>query len=784
MKLTRFEILKPTTTLLFTVLSCGVILAEQGPLQLFNAERAPDAQMLTLQDLQLYSLEQSDEHSVLKGPVSTDPYQEHYWQFSWTKSTETIGSSGILEVTFLDKGAGVHEAALLVDARFHGSWMGPDRQVSYTRLNTGTMRSSYYAFDFGRAEGMAAAPVLRFKGLQYLKSIEFHRKFSDTEWEQARAAVPVDVEPMVQLKRPMQLVVSAGVTVRGDWNDLQSSLDNLHELAPLAKVLGFNAIESYVRWDLVEPQKGRFDFRFYDSIVRKISSYGLKWFPLLIVGSAYSLPDWFIDSDESVGFVCLEHNLANPIQSIWSPYHPKYVTRFLKAFGEHYEPMGVLQGVRLGPTGNYGESQYPAGGNWGHQGQAMHIHIGFWAGDDYAQEDFRNYLKERYKNIDSLNQAWESEFRSFQEVRTFLPNLSYWKRRRLDMARWYTQSMSDWCAWWAVEARKAMPKTVIYQSAGGWGFLEAGTDYVDQARAMVDIQGGIRLTNETDSFHQNFFATRLATTAGRLYGIDIGFEPASSHTARGTVGRLFNTIVTNGDHLFTYHSNLLTRPTAIQKWLEYSHFLDTRQDPVIDVAVYYPETMNQLDDSTFRHLYAWGFNPRAREIRTHIEVDYLNETLIREGYLDRYTALVFCWGRIIDEDVQRIIDAWIRKGGVALYPSFPRGDQETIEGARSVFQGWMRGDTGKGRFLRFPGDMEPPDLYGEFVNEKLQEIPGIHQWTQQVISIDHPKRVFFSVQEDGHLLAINYDQSSADIRLPDGRQFTLQPYSIERLLLK
>jgi hypothetical protein len=656
--------------------------------------------------------------------------------------------------------------------------------VSYTRLNTGTTRSSYFALDLSRAERKAGIPALRFKGLQYLKSIRFHRAFSDQEWDQARASVPVVVQPMVQLERPMQLVVSAGVTVRGGWNELQASLDSLHELAPLAKVLGFNAIESYVRWDLVEPRKDQFDFSFYDTIVKKISSYGLEWFPLLIVGSAYSLPEWFLASDESVGFVCLEHGLTNPIQSIWSPYHPKYVTRFLRAFGKHYEPMEVLQGVRLGPSGNYGESQYPAGGNWGYRGQPMHIHIGFWAGDDYAQEDFRRYLKEEYGTVRPLNRAWHSEFHSFEEIRPFLPNLSYWKQRRLDMARWYTQSMSEWCAWWAREARKALPNTEIYQSAGGWGFLEAGTDYVSQAKSMKDVGGGIRLTNETDSFHQNFFATRLAATAARLYEIDLGFEPASSHTARGTVGRIYNTTVTNGDHLFTYHSNLLNRPTAIEKWLDYFHILDTRQDPLIDVAVYYPETMNQLDDSTFRHLYAWGFNPRAREIRRHVEVDYLDETLIREGFLDQYGALVFCWGRFIDGDVQQIINDWIRRGGVAFYPSFPRGDQETIVGSRRLFQQWMQGDTGRGRFYRFPGDMEPPDLYGEFVNEKLQGVENLHRWTRLVLSIEHPDRVFFSVQEDGHVLAINYDSRLAEIRLPDGRKFTLQPYSIERFRLE
>jgi len=57
-------------------------------------------------------------------------------------------------------------------------------------------------------------------------------------------------------------------------------------------VLGFNGIEMYVRWRLIEPDKeGAFDFDYYDTLVAKLAEYGLKWFPLLIVGSAYALPD-------------------------------------------------------------------------------------------------------------------------------------------------------------------------------------------------------------------------------------------------------------------------------------------------------------------------------------------------------------------------------------------------------------------------------------------------------------------------------------------------------------
>lgn len=767
---------------LILTLFCHVARSDDTPIVLFDAQISNASQPMRLLNGGECQRESLGGGAALSIPIGADPYTEKSWDFQVVRPFAADKEPFVLEIEFFDKGAGVIDASVLENDRFHGQWRGADRRASYTRLNTQTVRSAYFQFCAANADlwQKSASPHLKITGLQYWKSLKAHRHFEESDWRRVEGRVPVDVQAMVRLERPMEIVCTAGVEVFSDPNALQSSLNALRELAPLAKVLGFTAVESYVRWNEIESEMGRFDFRFYDAVVEKLKQYGLKWFPLLIVGSAYSLPDWFAQSDENVGFVCLEHGLSNPIQSIWSPFHKKHVSRFVKAFGDRYEPMNVLQGVRLGPTGNYGESQYPAGGNWGYKGQPMHIHIGFWAGDSYAKSDFQAFLQNRYTRIEDLNAKWDKTYKSFDEILPVLPNLCYSRWQRLDMARWYTKSMSDWCEWWALEARKALPHTPIDQSAGGWGFLEAGTDYVDQAKSMAKIHGGIRLTNETDSYQQNFYATRLAATAARLYGINLGYEPASSHTARGAVGRLFNTVATNGNHFFTYYPNLFDQQLAVQKWLQYYPLFDSRQNPIVDVALYYPETMNQLDDGTFRHLYAWGFNPRAAAIRNSVEVDYLNETLLRDGFLDRYKVLVFVWGNIIDADVEKIIDGWARKGGVVIYPSHPRGDLETMDGDNAIFRRWAIGDLGKGQFFRFPGDMEPPSLYGDYVKSILLTLPNLHPLTQWALRCQHPDSVFFSVQEDGHILALNYGDREATI-VGENQSYIINPYSILRL---
>lgn len=709
-------------------------------------------------------------------PPETDPYQGNAYTIQCSAAALTPGKEQTLEIAFYDKGAGVIRPSI----ENHGVKVPSSRQQSFTRLNTLRARSAFFSLQ-APAQGWNSGELatLVITGLDHLRGIRILPAFAEDQWKTVRNGLPKDVTPMVALNRPMDLVTTAGVSALLEEHHIDEELRTLEEYVPLAKVLGFNGIELYVRWNLIEPEReGVFDFSYYDALVNKMQEYGMKWFPLLVVGSAYALPEWFYNSPDNVGFVCLEHGMDNPIQSIWSPYHQRHVTRVLQAFGEHYDKGGSLLGVRLGPSGNFGESQYPAGGNWPLKGRKMHIHIGYWSGDAYAKKDFQAKMATKYGTIEALNAAWESKLSSFDAIPMQLPVSMLSKRQRADFGEWYTQCMSDWCGWWAQEAAKAMPSTKIYQSAGGWGFLEAGTSYTEQAASMKAIHGGIRLTNETDSFEQDFDVTRLAATAARLYGIDLGYEPASSHTARGVAGRIFNTATTNGDHLFTYHPNVMFQPMAIEQWLKYIPELDRRDDPIIDVAVYYPETMNQLDDSTFRHLYATGFYPRAQAIRRVIDLDYLDDNLIREGYLDRYKVLVFVWGENTEKAVLDVVDQWMQRGGRVIYPSFPRGPLATVEGDTSICAGWEAGKTGQGAFLRFKGDMEPPSFYGEFAAEQLGKMENLHPWTRAALATPKPEYVYLSVLQNGEALALNYSSKPQTLQIPGAETCEIPPYGV------
>lgn len=689
--------------------------------------------------------------------ASLEPSRDYFRRAAFSVRLEPPAAAPVwLTIEYLDRGYGLISVEPGVPHT---------RQWGVARLDSGRLRRAVFHYEKGDLDAS-----LRIYGVRQLRSLAL----SDTAPE--RDALP-EAAPAVRLKRPMQLVTTAGADAR-TLDGLEEALAAIRNLAPLARALGFTAIESYVKWNFVERSPGVFDWSFYDAIVDELDRQGLQWFPLLIVGSAYTLPDWYHDSQENAGFVCLEHRIGNDIQSTFCDNQTKYVQRFLREFGRHYGGRKTLLGVRLGPSGNYGEAQYPARGEWGYRWGPIHTHIGYWAADPCAQRHFRAWLQKRYPSLEALNAAWESRYGSFDEIETFLPATARTRRQRADFADWYMGAMSDWCEKWAEWARQALPRTVIHQSSGGWGPIEIGTDYSFQARSMAKLGGGIRLTNESDNYADNFSITRMASSAARYYGAALGYEPGGFGSARGVVARLYNTLTNGGEHLFYYHPNLYGNDQGIRTWLEAAPLLDQRAKPVIDVAAFYPDTTIKLDDEPLR--FRWGsvFLVKAQALRSALDYDYLSEQMIEDGALARFRVLVFLWGHITERRILERIDAWVQAGGVVIYPERPRGLLETVEGDQTVARRWQRGATGKGKVIFFAGDPVPGEYYARFVRDQLRRLDVLRPEIRRALAIEKPEFVYWSVLEGGRVALLNFDDEEAAVTLPPRRALRLEPYSV------
>ena len=657
--------------------------------------------------------------------------------------------------------------------------------AGYTATGTGAPRHAVFQL---------AAPTfqhhqrnggdIQIEGVRSLRRVTLTTERPENAIALARREIPPLPAPRLALQRPMQLVVSLSTDATRIPN-IPGLSEQMDELCPMMRALGFGAVEVYVKWSAIEREKGTWDWSFYDTFAENAYQHGLKWFPLLITGSAYTIPPWYHDSPDNIGFKCLEHNKGNNIQTIFTEVHTPYAQTFLKKFGEHYGQSDALLGVRLGPSGNYGESQYPAGGNLGYSGEKEHIHIGWWAGDDYAPAHFRKYLEAKYPSIDALNAVWKPPFgtfapyASFEDIAPFVPQFAEGRRQRKDFVDWYLGAMTDWCERWAVWARRAMPDKPIYQSSGGWGFVESGTDFTDQTASMAKIKGGIRSTNEVDSYVQTFYATRMLSSAARFYGVPFGAEPAGFGSARGVVGRLFNILVNNGQHLFYYHSNLTANDQAIDRWLAYAPLLDRRADPIIDVAMLYPDTMSKLDDAVFRNLYAFTFNTRAAAMRPLFDFDFCSERMVLDGALPRYKALIVPWNFIVEEDALDAIDEWVRGGGTVICSDWRGAPVMTVEGDTKVWDAWETGDFGNGKVVFVQDDREPPQRLARGVANALKAMLNLDPRTLAMLNTEHSDEVYMSVLSNGAYAVLNFSDSPVTVAIPGVEgPLDIEPYAI------
>ena len=660
-----------------------------------------------------------------------------------------------LVVEFLDRGYGLISVS---------PGVGEKRQSGVARVNSGRVRQAVFEYE------VPAAKPVRLEGLDYLRAVML------TDQEPLREPAPL-VEPAVKFSVPSERVTSAG----GDSANpdlVADALAGLRNQLPLVRAIGFNGVETYVRWGWVERSRGKYDWSYYDAILDEVERHGLKWFPMLLAGSGYALPEWLYDSTNNVGFKCLEHGLTHDTQTIFQPFQREYASRFIAEFGKHYRDRKSLLGIRLGPSGDYGEAQYPAKGPGYKFRQNHHTHIGYWASDDLAQANFRTHLRNQYADIARLNTAWDSRYDSFDQINTFLPETAVARRKRLDFANWYMGAMSEWCEQWAIWSRAALPNTVIHQSSGGWGPVQIGTDYSYQARSMAKVHGGMRLTNEGDDFPDNFTITRMASSAARFYGIPLGYEPGGFGSKRGVMARLFNAVTTGAIHLFYYLGNLTANDQALDAWLRYSPFLDQRAKPVIDVAAFYPDTALKLDDELVRYRWASTFFTVGRTLREEVDFDYASEQMILDGALDRYNVLLFLWGAITEKPVLEKMDQWVRGGGTLVFAPSPRGNPTTVEGDTSIAQKWLAGDTGKGRVILWRGDLIPSRSYAEFVRELLLKTPAIRPQIRAALQMEKPTTVFWSVLENSKLALLNFSSRPATVRLVDGKIINIPPYEM------
>ncbi|HND61196.1 MAG TPA: beta-galactosidase [Opitutaceae bacterium] len=433
------------------------------------------------------------------------------------------------------------------------------------------------------------------------------------------------------------------------------------------RALGYTSIQSYIYWSKVEPKRGTYDWSLYESNALLYKRHGIKLVPFVVAGPWYLTPE-FVRTDPAVTMLrCLEHGRDSKIPSIWSPAMKQYVRTYLAAFAQHFRPLGVIESVIIGITGDYGEAIYSVLGNWPGE---YHSHAGFWCGDPLAAADFQAYVKAHYPaGIDALNQSWRSHYASFADVKPFPPLQAPSERAWQEELAWYRGAMTDYAEFWLKTAREFFPDEEIYLCTGGDMAAEHGSDFSAQAKIAAKYGAGVRITNEASSFPMNVRLTRMVGSAGRFYGAYVGHEPASVVTPVGYLGRIFNAFTSGNRQLHTYGNGLLGTPVdgrvplgPAGEFVQKYHGLLRATRPVIETALYSP---NPLSTDTWAD--REGFSDLASQLRRFVDYDFADDHLIADGILKDKSLLIVANTRLMSaETVTRIAD-WVRQGGVVYF---------------------------------------------------------------------------------------------------------------------
>ena len=444
--------------------------------------------------------------------------------------------------------------------------------------------------------------------------------------------------------------------------------------------------------------KGRFDWSFYDAVVAEAEKYGLRWFPLLIVGSAYTLPPWYHDSGENVGFACLEHGQANNIQSIYCENQTPYVRAFLEAFGKHYEPGGAAARRAPRPQRQFSANRsIPQAATGVTRAQTEHIHIGLVGGRRPRLGAFRRLAARKIRRRRGAQRGVGGDYAQWGEVRCFIPQFAETPRKRKDFVDWYMGAMSDWCERWAVWGARSHARDRHLPVGGRLGLRrerhrlygpdgQHGQGAWRHSRHQRDRQLRAELPGNAHALVRRALLRRAPSAPSPPASTPPKASPRASTTCSSTTASTSFSI-----------TRTCTTTTASPPGSSSRRCSTSAQTRSLTWPCSTPTPSRNSDDGVFRNLYASSFYQRVGALRPHLDFDYCSERMVLDGALERYRVLVLVWSHIIEADAlgRPLTNGCARAARSYACTGTARLSRPS-RGNRDVDARWREGDTGSG----------------------------------------------------------------------------------------
>lgn len=206
-------------------------------------------------------------------------------------------------------------------------------------------------------------------------------------------------------------------------------------------------------WNKFESEEGIFDFGFFDHFLDVVETTDMK---VIFCTPTATPPAWLTEKYPEVLNVDLDgrvqHHGVRRHYTYNSPVYLEKTRIIVEQLARHYADRRCIIGWQLDNELNCGTNE-------------------FYSDSDHRA--FRDFLKEKYKNLDALNHAWGTVFwnqtyTDWEEV--YLPRHTYRDtvnpHMRLDSLRFFSESCIAFCKLQSEILRKYLPKTVFVTTNG------------------------------------------------------------------------------------------------------------------------------------------------------------------------------------------------------------------------------------------------------------------------------------------------------------------------------
>jgi beta-galactosidase len=157
----------------------------------------------------------------------------------------------------------------------------------------------------------------------------------------------------------------------------------------LMKDAGFKVVRmGHLAWDSYEPSEGKFDFDWFDEVMDRMNEAGIKVILDIAIRPA---PIWLHHKYPSISITDKSGDVLYPnhryMEDIGDPMYQEYALRFTDAITQQYANHPALLAFGIDNESGDGRISY----------------------SETARQRFIAWLKNKYINLDNLNNAWATQ---------------------------------------------------------------------------------------------------------------------------------------------------------------------------------------------------------------------------------------------------------------------------------------------------------------------------------------------------------------------------------------